>query len=332
MLNVTANANKSPNWFSRDNCCSKTLYVTTNADKHQVRLRILVSATIGIASGAFCWFLLAHFHQGSADFGWAIYAARALLAHKTPYDTALEQYPLTAALFGLPFVGMRPELAGGMFYGISSGLMAFGLSRDGYYRLLVFLAFPYWAGILTAQWSPLILASAFFPLLLPAVMAKPQVGLPVAVTRMSKTGFVACIVCFIATLLALPLWPVLWLRQLGYYDHFVPLLVLPGPLLLLALLRYRDKDTHFLLLSAIMPQRWFFDSLTLWLIPKTRREIIWTVFWSWGAGLWRWYHAPRSFAEVGRWTVLFIYLPMLGAILFRSFKSNELKPRSAAES
>src|SRR4051812_22889278 len=125
-----------------------------------VKMRILVSTAIGIASGVFCWFLLTHFHQGAADFSWAIRAAKYLLSRKNPYDTPLEQYPMTAALFGLPFVWMPPEAAAGAFYGISSALLAFGLTRYGYHRLLVFLAYPYWAGILTAQWSPLILASA----------------------------------------------------------------------------------------------------------------------------------------------------------------------------
>jgi hypothetical protein len=285
-----------------------------------VRLRIFISCAIGIASGGFCWFLLTRFHQGAADFGWAVRAAQFLLAHKNPYDTPLEQYPLTAALFGLPFVRLPPELAAGVFYGISSGLMAFGLSRLGYFRLLVFLAFPYWAGILTAQWSPLILASAFYPLLLPAVLTKPQIGLPVALTRMTRTGVLACLVFVGASLILMPSWPLLWIKQLGYYQHFIPLLVLPGPLLALALLRYRDRDTYFLLLMALMPQRWFFDTLTLWLIPKTRRQVIWTVFLSWIPGAWRWYHAPLSYEQVGRWTVLFIYLPMLAVILLRPAK------------
>jgi len=67
-----------------------------------------------------------------------------------------------------------------------------------------------------------------------------------------------------------------------------------------------------------MPQRWFFDSLILWLIPKSRREILATVFFSWGAGIWRWYYFPHSFTEVGRWAVIFLYLPMLAIVLFRS--------------
>jgi len=291
-----------------------------------VRLRILISGVIGLAAGLFCWFLLTHFHQGAADFSWAIRAARSMLARQNPYDTPLAQYPLTAAFFALPFVWLPPELAAALFYGGSSALLAFGLTRHGYHRLLVFLAYPYWAGLITAQWAPLIMASAFFPLLLPATMVKPQIGLPVFLTRLSRRGFVACAALGLITLAVTPRWPWLWLGQLGYYEHFVPLLVAPGFLLALALLRYRDKDAWLLLLAAAMPQRWFFDTLILWLIPKERREIVWTAGISWCAGVWRWYHAPHSPADVGHWTVVFIYLPMLGVLLARSL----FPPDSAA--
>jgi len=112
---------------------------------------------------------------------------------------------------------------------------------------------------------------------------------------------------------------------------------LPGPLLALALWRHRDRDAHLLLLAALMPQRWFFDAFILWLIPKTRREILLTAFVSWGAGIWRWYHIPHSFAEVGRWTVVFLYLPMLVVVLARTggkgghlIEPEPVKPRAVA--
>ena len=284
---------------------------------HLMRGRIAVSAAIGIASGTFCWFLMTRLHQDAADFRWALHLVHQLLARQNPYDTPLEQYPLTAGVFALPLVGLRPELAAALFWGISSSLLAFGLTRCGYTRLLIFLAYPYWAGMITVQWSTLIAAGAFFPLLLPATMAKPQVGLPVFLTRLSRRGLAACAVVAAASLAVMPNWPWLWLRQAGNYQHFIPILVLPGPLLILALLRYRDRDAQLLFLSSLMPQRWFFDSFTLWLIPQSRREIIWTVFFSWGAGIWRWYHIPHSFTEVGRWTVILFYLPMLAVVLLR---------------
>ncbi len=282
-----------------------------------MRWRIAISATIGLASGVFCWFLMKHFHQDAADFRWALHLAHRLLARQNPYDTPLEQYPLTAAIFAFPFLPLPPELAAGLFWGISSALLAFGLTRRGYTGLLIFFAYPYWAGILTVQWSPLIAASAFFPLLLPVTLAKPQVGLPVLLTRMSRLGLAACALAGLVSLALLPNWPWLWLHQAGNYNHFFPILVLPGPLLALALLRYRDRDAQFLFLSALMPQRWFYDSFTLWLIPRSHREIVYTVFLSWGAGIWRWYHPFHSFTEVGRWTVVLFYLPMLAIILLR---------------
>jgi hypothetical protein len=288
-----------------------------------MRWRIAVSATIGLASGAFCWFLMKHFHQDAADFRWALHLADRMLARQNPYDTPFEQYPLPAGLFALPFLRLAPEIAAAAFWGISSALLAFGLTRHGYSRLLIFLAYPYWAGILAVQWSPIIAASAFFPLLMPLTMAKPQVGLPVFLTRLSRRGMGACVVVGLVSLAVMPNWPLLWWRQAGHYEHFFPLLVLPGPLLVLALLRYRDRDAQLLFLSSLMPQRWFFDSFTLWLIPQSRREIIWTVFFSWGAGILRWYHVPHSFTDVGRWTVIFLYLPMLAVVLLRKGLTTE---------
>jgi hypothetical protein len=287
-----------------------------------MRKRITVAAVIGLSTGTFCWFLLQHFHQNAADFQWALHLAQRLAARQNPYDTSFEQYPVPAALAALPFLHMPPELAAAMFYGISSFLLAFGITRENYRGLLMFLAYPYWAGLLTAQWSALIAASAFFPLLLPATMMKPQVGLPVFLTRLSRRGLIACILVGAVSLAVLPNWPILWLRQGHYYDHFIPLLVFPGPVLLLALVRYRSRDAWLLFLSALMPQRWFFDSFILWLIPKSRREFLLTAVLSWGAGIWRWYHFPHSLSQVGRWTVVFIYLPMLAVVLFRNSHSE----------
>jgi hypothetical protein len=288
-----------------------------------MKLRIAVSAAIGLASGAFCWFLMKHFHQDAADFRWALHLAQRLLARQNPYDTPLEQYPLTAAIFALPLVRLQPEIAAGIFYGLSSALLAFGLTRHNYRGLMIFFAYPYWAGMLTVQWSVIIAASAFFPWLLPATMAKPQIGLPVFLTRASRRGIMACAIVGALSLAVMPRWPLLWIAQLGNYEHYIPLLVLPGPLLLLALLRYRDRDAIFLFLAACLPQRWFFDAFILWLIPKSRREIIWTVFFSWGAGVWRWYHFPHSFNEVGRWAVIFLYLPMLVVVLLRHYRTAD---------
>lgn len=288
-----------------------------------VRWRVVISALIGVASGTFCWFLMKRTQMGAGDFVWAIHLAQRRLAGQNPYDETMQLYPFTAAIFGLPFVRFPSEVAAGGFYGISSALLAFGLTRGGYHKLLVFLAYPYWIGMLFVQWSPLIAASAFFPLLLPATMAKPQIGIPIFISRFSIRGLIACLCVVAATFIVLPRWPVYWLNEFSNYPHYFAILVLPGPLLLLALLRYRDRDAHLLLLTSCMPQRWFYDTLILWLIPKSRREILVTVFFSWWCGVWRWYHIPHTPTEVGRCAVVFVYLPMLIVLLLRKRQPKE---------
>jgi hypothetical protein len=282
-----------------------------------LRGRIAISTLIGVAAGWACFFFMRRLHQGAGDFSWAIHLAQRMLARQNPYDSLLEQYPFTAGVFALPFVRVAPEVAAGIFYGLSSALLALGLTREGYHRLFIFLAYPYWVGLLTVQWSTAIMASAFYPLLIPVTMAKPQVGLPVFLTRISKRGFWACVVLGVLSLILMPHWPRLWIGQMGYYQHFYALLVLPGPLILLALVRWRDRDAWLLFLTSLMPQRWFFDAFILWLIPKSRREILATVMFSWCAGLLRYHHAPTSYTQVGRWIVVSTYLPMLAIILLR---------------
>jgi hypothetical protein len=254
-------------------------------------------------------------------------AARALFTQQNPYALPGQLYPLPAALFGLPFVAVPPAVAAGIFYGSSSALLAFGLTKSGYHRLTVFLAYPYWAGMLTVQWTPLLAAAAFFPVLLPVTLAKPQIGIPVAARFATRRGAAACVIVLLLSFAIQPHWPLDWIAHFGVYQHFYPILVFPGFLMVLALYRYRDRDAWFLLLMAIMPQRWFYDAFVLWLIPKSRQAIIWTVFFSWGAGLWRWYHMPKDFTEVGRWMVVCFYLPMLGVLLAREWHERSATAR-----
>ena len=282
-----------------------------------MRQRILIATGIGLVSGILCGSFLAHFHLGAGDFNWAIWAAKDLWAGRNPYVRPGQLYPLTAAPFGFPLAWLPPSISGGAFYGVSSACLAFAVTTENYDRLFIFLSFPYWAGLVTAQWSPLILASAFLPWLLPACIAKPQIGLPVALIHPSRRGWLACGVLAAVSFAIMPDWPRGWAHSWTGYNHFFPLLVFPGVLLVLALLRFRDPDARFLLLSAVFPQRYFYDPLVLWCIPKSRRQIMWTVTLSWIAWIWRWFHTSVNDHVVGRWIVLCMYLPMLAVILLR---------------
>ena len=202
-----------------------------------MRTRLLVSGTIGVLAGALTWLLMSRLNGGAGDFNWSYDAARALLSRQDPYSNTpagVIPYPLPAALFAIPFAWLSREIAGGAFFGISSALLAFGLTKQGYLRLLVFLCYPYWAAMITVQWSPLLAASACFPLLLPLTLGKPHIGLPVALTNLSRRGILLTLGVLAISFVVMPSWLSRWLAQLGGYQHFFPLLIPPGFLLLLA--------------------------------------------------------------------------------------------------
>ncbi len=295
-------------------------YYNARVNISPARRNFTVATAIAVVSGTLCWTFLHHFHLGGADFNWSHGAARALLSGANPYANTPPgtiPYPLPAALVAMPFAPFRPEIAGALFFGISSGLLALGLIRQGVERLLIFFAYPYWAALITAQWTPLIMCGAFFPLALAFCVAKPQTGVPIILTRASRNGLIAAGVLLLASFAIRPQWLLEWIPQTHGYRYFVPLIVLPGPLLALALLRWRERDARLLFLACVMPQRWFYDSFILWLIPNTPRTIMVTVACSWVAGIWRWYHPPYSMQQVGLWCVLGSYLPMLAVVLSR---------------
>lgn len=296
--------------------------------KRRSRIDFLAALAIGIGSGTLCWIFLHHFGIGDADFYWTHQAARDLLAGKNPYDNRLPgliPYPLPAAILGLPLAGIRDGVAGAVFFGIGSGLLAWGLMRDDPRRLFIFLAYPYWAALMTAQWTPLVMSAAFFPLGLIFCVAKPQLGIPVGITHQSRKGVIAVATVLIVSFVIRPHWVSEWMGQVHGYQHFFALLVIPGPILILALWRWRDRDAWLLFLSSIVPQRWFYDEFVLWLIPKTRRSILWTVACSWVVGLWRWHHIPHGIEAVGRWSVLGFFVPMLGVVLLRKRAEGDVR-------
>ena len=189
-------------------------------------------------SGILCWRMLSRFGVGAYDFYWALRSARDLLTGVDPYSypvTRLETIPntLTTTFFGLPFVFLPPEVGGALFFGISSGLLAFGLMREGYQRLFIFLSFPYFMAMFTCQWAPLLMVPALMPSLLPLTMAKSHIGLPIFLTNWNRRGFIYCIAFGLLTLLVYPTWPNQFLSQAtGVYLYHIPLIIFPGPILL----------------------------------------------------------------------------------------------------
>lgn len=295
-----------------------------------VKRSLLLSALIGLVTGYLCFIARSVFFPGPGDFNWALETAWALLNDNDPYDFAPSAlripYPLPVALFGLPLLPLEPRLAGASFFGISSAVLAYGVLRsDAPWRLIVFCSFPYLYALCFAQWSTLIMAAWFFPILGPLlVLVKPQIALPVALVRLSRPGVVLAGAVLMLSLAIYPTWPFRWLSMLRSFESIVPLLTLPfGPLLLAALIYYKEPRAQLLLAMALLPFRGVYDLLALWLLPTTRLQMLLLTLLSWvvpiisfGAGV-----MVRP-----AWAVPVLFVPALICVLL-SYRQQAATPQ-----
>ena len=163
-----------------------------------IKTRAAVSLSFALVSAYFSRAAQLYLSKSpGGDFLWAMRAGAELLQGKDPYAHSFGPYsipyPLPAAFVGLPFSLFDPATGAGLFFGISVGLLTYGLMVHHQTRLLIFISLPFWFALVWAQWSPLAMAAAFFPLLMPVVLIKPQIALPVAITYRTRLGTYLCI-------------------------------------------------------------------------------------------------------------------------------------------
>ncbi len=298
---------------------------------HSVRWyrQVLLAMMIGSAAAVLCYRFrtLPMYFPGPGDFNWALDTATALLQGRDPYDfepSSLKvPYPLPVALFGLPFVTLPKPLAAALFFGGSSGLLAYGILRAGdVWRLSVFASFPYLYALMFAQWSPLIAAAWFFPLLAPLlVLIKPNIALPVAINRVTWRGIALAGSVLAASLIIYPSWPRRWLEMTGEYQQMIALLTLPfGPLLALALLRWRQERVRLFLAMSVLPFRGVYDLAALWLIPTRSRHVLALTVLSWVVPL---FHFGIGLQVRPAWSVPALFLPTLAFILYDGWQARK---------
>ena len=297
--------------------------------------RLTIAILIGCCAAILCIVLPVN-AVPTADLGWPICGARALAAGSDPYDCprfAIGLFwptnPLTTVLAVLPFVWLPDWLVAAVLFGVFSGLLAYGLIRDGqYWRLLVFLSASYWQARHFIQWSPLITAASLIPALLPLWLVKPHIGLPVALCgRWTRRTFLVMLLFGLLTFALYPLWPLRWLATVSGYNGFIPLLVLPGSVLLLTLRYWRDRDARILFLMACVPQQLCYDALILFTLPSSPRMLLLLIGCSW-LGYIGWLTAGNA----AFWTITSIYIPMLLILLTRSLPvSSEVARRRAGQ-
>jgi hypothetical protein len=254
------------------------------------RARLLAAIAIGFASG--CLALYAAHRPGAIpDFlypwtGARLYLAgadpyaaiRAKLGGPPPYDEALF-YPFTTILALLPLARLSYETAGAVFFSVSSGALAYLITRDGLWRVHVFMGASFVTAALLVQFSPLLMTVAFVPALGFLATLKPNLGLPLLLSRPSWRAAVGCVAFLVLSLIVFPRWPSGWLASLAHDQrrgvHPIPVLQTGGVLLLLAVTRWRTRAGRLLLAMSLLPQQLlFYDQLPLWLIPRTRQQSI----------------------------------------------------------
>lgn len=300
----------------------------------EVPLQLTLAIAFALAAwGAFiAYFALSTAPEHLAkDFSWPWRAARALLDGQDPYKVIRPTgpypynaglfYPLPAALVALPFAPLSPATAGAAFVALSSGLLAFGLARTraGLRKLPLFLSAPFCMAALLAQWAPLMMAGAVIPTLQFLGAAKPNVALPCFAFKPTLRGVILGVVFVGISLIVLPSWPFEWREALKEAPRYkAPLLYTGGPILLLALIKWRKPEARTLLVMSAMPQlTLFYDQLPLWLVPTTAwRSLAMSVL-SWVAWA-QWYpnrEVPAHVAIARPWIFALIYIPALLVLL-----------------
>jgi len=293
--------------------------------------RAITAIGIGLVAGILCYDLL-KVTKSNGDFWLSMHVARDLLAGNDPYRRPAAPddvpYPVTAALLALPFSLLPDPLPSGIFMGLSASLLAWLLlASEKRWRLLFFVSWPFVYAFMFVQWTPLMTCLWFLPVLMPLVLVKPQIALPMLLTtKPDWRGVLLTVALGVVSVLVSPGWPSIWLqRTAGYQGAVPPLLVLPlGPLLALALLRWRKRTAWLLFLMAAMPQRVVYDQLCLLLVASNWRELVFLVSLSWLTMPALLYFGGWTLLPGGWqiWIVATLYLPALLVVLL-SRKTDE---------
>lgn len=310
------------------------------------RPRLLVAVLVSVLAAIFAYHQLAGRGWLASDFEYDLRAARRFLDGLNPYTDptshpglaypfdAVFPYPIFAALFAVPFTVFSSYTAGALYVGLLSGLMAFAVSRDGWWRLAIFASPCYFVAASVANWSPLIVAAAYLPVLYPLAIVKPTMALPVVANRPSRAGF-ALAGIMVATSVALsPAWPVWWLSSVLHQPsnrYAVPVLSGATAICLVSLLWYRSREARMLVMLACIPQHaFFYDQLLLWVLPRTLRQSVALSAVGW-IGYVAWAYADPGFAPAlastrhippMAYTASFFYLPAFGLVAWQAYRDR----------
>jgi len=229
---------------------------------------------------------------GPGDFVGPLVIARNLLQGLKPYSgISFVPYPLPAGLIALPFTLAPDRLAGTLFFSVTVAILAGAVvyQTGQLWRLLLLFSVPFVVAMEWTQWSVLITAAWYIPVLAPLMLiVKPQTALPIFINRWGSFGYAIAFIVLAISFIISPGWLVEWLRLAKDYQYLIPILLPGGFLLALSVFNFRDRRARLLLAIAVLPFRATYDLVPLFIIPETPIQMILLVIISWLAPVQIW--------------------------------------------
>jgi SAM-dependent methyltransferase len=289
-----------------------------------------VALAAGCVVAAVCWLAYRLPPPSTSDLDPPLIGARALLAGRDPYAAVAETqpyplfYPLPALILVAPIALLPTDLARVVWAGIGGFVFALAAMRYRRGLPIAMLSASFLNAIVLNQWSPLLTAAAVFPLLGAFAVAKPSIGAAVLVAYPSWRAVAGAVGLLLLSLIVMPHWPAEWVAALRHSNHVAPVLRPGGVILLLALLRWKRPEARLLAALACVPQTiGLYETLPLFLIPRTRREAYLLAGLSYVAAFGTVLAFPRTAGVsleqnlAARWPLVFalLYLPALVLVL-----------------
>lgn len=281
-----------------------------------------------------CWAAFHRPNEVHTDFAQIWYAAKALIAGQDPYGAigpgkSFPQpyplfYPFPAVIIGALFTPLSVTWANAAFAAVGAGFLLFAAIRSERHRVLVIVSAPFVYATWISQWSPILTAAALLPVFGFLFAAKPTIGAALFAYRPNSRAIAGIILILALSFAIQPNWVSEWRVSLRSTGHMVvPIVHGAGPLLALAILRWRRPEARLLLVMACVPQTAIlYEALPLALIPGGFVEMAVFVALSWVACEW-WVHTGLML-EMSAETLLsvhivvpLLYLPCLIMVLRR---------------
>ena len=300
------------------------------------RNRVLLTIVCAIAAAA-----IGGIRDQRSDLDQLVGAAHGWMAGQNPYDMvgpgrAVEWafpllYPFTAVMLVAPLALLPVPQA--WFSGASIAIFVWAITSRREFRFAAFAlaTFTVFHAARMVQWSPLLVGGALLPVWGFVLACKPTIGGALWIAYPNRRSLAGSVGLLVVSLIAWPGWPVEWWKALQQTGHMqAPITYWGGPLILLALLKWRRPEARLLAALGCVPQTAFmYEALPLFLIARKYEEGFLLALASYAVLVavkayeptWQgWSPEAMYVAErqvLGQWLVWVMYLPCLAMVLRR---------------